>query len=503
MKKLFLFLTAVVLLAGLGSAKAATSNTLIVTALSGTVEVSADGNNWAPAALNQELVTAEKIRTKDGRAELRFSDGTSLNLKENSLLDLLQVKCENSVQDSTIKLWYGKVRSKVTKLQSGGKFEVHTPKVIAAVKGTEFVLGTTNEESELSVIEGIVSLADILREKEIFVKENERSSFRDGLFENPRGMSPDELNNLRNSFETGMLNNNKGMGAPGREFSPEEVKEMNDLRRDLADVKDRSDLENKLDLLDQIADVQLGKSAVDKNGYRVRSENYILRPTAASMMMLNITKREDGPNSGITSLEVTDVFNKPLPDNFMDVKIALGQNNTWTNMNHPPDYYYLSETSILRNPFGDSVTDLLAFSTGPQWDAGHTWYDQNFSEIFSINTSQKWSKDHTYLGQNSYKGADLLPTGSGGADLPYTTATTAILDGKTLIGMKVRETFTDSTFLDKELYLIDDKGSVQDMMAQEGHIYDFNWELVWSAPEFSGRTIDLIVIPQIFNEMTF
>ncbi len=492
------FMAAVPLFAG-------TNGSLALFSTSGIVEVSEDGASWKTAQSGQALASPQKIRTANGTAQLKFADGTLISLKENSMLDLLQADCDGVKQDSVLKLWYGMLKTKVTKLQPGSRFEAHTPKVIAAVKGTEFILETTAEASALSVLEGIVALSDILREKQLLVKENERSSFHEGVFEAPREMSPDEVNGLKGTFETGMLNK-KASGAPssGREeFSPAELKEMNDLRKDLSDVKSRSNLENKLDMLDQIADIQLGKTLVDMHGYQVRSENYILRPAADSMMMLNITKRSEGPHAGITSLEITDIFNKALPDNFMDVKIALAR-QTWTQM---PEYFYKSETSALRNPYGDNILDSLTYQTPIQLSNGN--YSQKLSETFSINASQKWLRDYdpTRTNKNLYSDA----TGSTLAtNMPYDVKTDAILDvSGILIGTRTTDTFKDSTTMSKDMYIINDIGAPQDLLAMFlqpnflANIYNFNWELVWTATAFNGRSIDMVVIPQIFGDITF
>ena len=336
-----------------------------------------------------------------------------------------------------------------------------------------------------------------------------------------------------------MLNKN-GFGAQASgqaDFSPAELKEMNDLRKDLSDVKDRSNLENKIDMLDQIADVQLGKSLVDMNGYRVRSENYIVRPTSDSIMMLNLTNRDQGPNAGMTSLEVTDKFNKDLPSNFMDVKTALNNRTGWLDPNNKPAYYYVSETSVLRNPCGDTVMDLVNYKD-VKWDTSNSWWDQPFVETFSIDSNAKWTlaktfnynSDHLgfwnqYYDETHPSAASTDPNSSGtpvgpmfnsttpatNIQYPYTKEdTTPIYNAAgTLIGTKSRDTYKDNTYLDKSTYLIDDQGQTQDLFALYKQpnflslINNFSYELVWTASEFNGRTIDLVVIPQIFNEMTF
>jgi hypothetical protein len=250
-------------------------------------------------------------------------------IRENSTLDILNLKPENTAGSSRIKLWLGKLKAKVTKQNADGGFEVETPSIIAAVKGTEFIVGTSLNDSEVMVLEGLVAVYDLLREKELLIKENEKAGFRDGLFNKPGDMSPDEQKNLRNMFDTGSLRQHS-IGNDRAELT----KEIRELRSELLDIKDRSSLEDKQDLLERISDVQMGKSAVDMNGYRVRTDNYVLRPQPNTIMFLNLTKREDGPNKGITSLEISDKFNKDLPSSFMDVKRRL-YNEDWFNETKP------------------------------------------------------------------------------------------------------------------------------------------------------------------------
>ncbi|MFH1824237.1 MAG: FecR family protein [Candidatus Firestonebacteria bacterium] len=493
------------------------SSFVTITELSGEVEVSIAGGEWQQVNLNQNLNTADKIRTKNGKAELKFSNGTTLNLRENSNLDLVQIKSTNNSQNSILKLFFGKIKAKVSKLNQDDSFEIHSPKVIAAVKGTEFVMETTNEETEVLVLEGIVALSDILREKEIFIKENEKAYFKEGLLNNPRELSPEEQKTIKEIFETGMkLEKPTTAQTIGIEDDSKNLqREIRELRSDLLEIKDRSNLEDKQDLLERISDVQLGKSAMDMHGYRVRTDNYVLRPKPNTIMMLNITKREGGPNAGVSSLEISDIFNKDLPKNFMDVKIAL-YGDDWFNPDKPLEYYLTKEISVLRNPFGDTIKNIVNFDD-PIFDnsGDFGFYRQPFIETFKINDVEKWEFKLTYnniaetFNKAEYidlNGVHMGQNTSGNPNLPFDVELSLTKEG----GFMITHIYPDETYFKTGLYLVDDSGTVHSVLDvfNSVNFYEFqntllkyNWELVYEATEFDGRTIDLIVLPKIFNEL--
>jgi len=468
---------------------------LKISALSGEVDCSVAGAPWKAAVLNQELNTSDKIRTGNGKAELLFAEGTSLKLKENSLLDLINIQCAAQKQNSSLKLILGAVKAKVTKLSAGGSFEVSSPKIIAAVKGTEFSMETTGDITEVRVLEGIVAVSELLREKEIFVRENERAGFRDGLLENPRQMNPSEIQGVREGYEVSQrgLFNARSAGFGGSE-TEKEAREIRELRSDLAEVKDRSNLEDKQDLLERISDVQLGKTTMDMHGYRLRTDNYVLRPQPDILQLLNITKREGGPDAGISSFEINDTFNKNLPENYMDVKIALRNNSEWFDNTKFPSYYLKTETAAIRNPHGDVILNEVTL-TLPLWNNTASKYEQPFNETFKINSNLKWSHDYNASFQETYKDNNPLG-GVTGTALPYTVSKPVkTSDG----GFLVKDTYADGTYLEKYVYLIDESGAVQPLSdIDKGNLV---WEMIYKAPEFGTRSIDLIVIPAIFGEL--
>ncbi|OGF46917.1 MAG: hypothetical protein A2452_07110 [Candidatus Firestonebacteria bacterium RIFOXYC2_FULL_39_67] len=482
---------------------------LKISALSGEVDCSISGADWKAAALNQELNTSDKIRTKNGKVELLFAEGTTIRIKENSLLDLFRIQCTVQKQNSSLKLLFGGVKAKVTKLNEGGSFDVASPKIIAAVKGTEFIMGTTAEATELQVLEGIVAISELLNEKQIFVRENERAAFRDGLMENPRQMDPAEILGARENFEVSQRGA-PALGAPAANLAgvdiEKETKEMKELRSDLADLKDRSNLEDKQDLLERISDIQLGKTAVDMHGFRVRTDNYVLRPLPNMLQLLNITKREGGPDAGISSFEINDTFNKDLPEKYMDVKTAIRDSvNGITLKNNTPDYWLRTETAAIRNPHGDVILNEVGLSD-PSWNSASSAFEQPFNETFKINNNQKWSHDYsagfveTYTDNNPLGAVTTTVTSTDPA-LPYTVTPSITSDNAFLI----KTTFADNTFLETYRYYVDDAGIVQpltlDKYAETLSKPNLNWEIIYKATEFNTRSIDLLIIPEIFSHL--
>ncbi|MFH1075060.1 MAG: FecR family protein [Candidatus Firestonebacteria bacterium] len=480
---------------------------LKISVLSGEVDCSVSGSDWKPAVLNQELNTNDKIRTKNGKAELLFAEGTTIKIKENSFLDLLKIQCSVQRQKSSLKLLFGGIKAKVTKLGAGGSFDVSSPKVIAAVKGTEFVMEISGENTELQVLEGVVAISELLKEKEIFVRENEKAAFRDGFLENPRQMDPAEILGIRESFEISGITGlgSRTAGLSGAELE-KEAKELKELRSDLADLKDRSNLEDKQDLLERISDVQLGKTAVDMHGFRVRTDNYVLRPLPNVLQLLNITKREGGPDAGLSSFEINDTFNKDLPANYMDVKTAIRDSvNGITLSGGNPDYWLKIETAAIRNPHGDVILNEVGLSD-PSWNSASSMYEQPFNETFKINGNLKWSHDYSAGFQETYtdnnpSGAVTTTVTAADPALPYTVISSITSDNAFLI----KTTFADNTYLETYRYYVNDSGVIQpltlDKYAETLSKPNLNWELIYKATEFGTRSIDLLIIPEIFSQL--
>jgi FecR protein len=107
------------------------------------------------AAVNAgaKLLQGEKVRTaKDGRAVVRLSDGTLIEMRDRSELSLTQ-----NGQGTTIHLDRGSIVVEAAK-QKDGKLFVESGDSLVSVTGTIFSVNNGTKGSRVSVIEGEVSL---------------------------------------------------------------------------------------------------------------------------------------------------------------------------------------------------------------------------------------------------------------------------------------------------------------------------------------------------------
>ena len=116
---------------------------------SGIVERSS-GSAWHVVDIGETLQAGQTIRTgAQSRAGLRFSDGVMLRMRANSILRLSGSKGGSG-------LFLQKGAGHFFRRERGSFPEVQTPVVSAAVRGTEFVVEASTEQSTVSVLEGAV-----------------------------------------------------------------------------------------------------------------------------------------------------------------------------------------------------------------------------------------------------------------------------------------------------------------------------------------------------------
>ncbi len=153
-----------------------------ITFLTGEVEVLAFGKQkWEPAAAFQKLNQGDSIRTKKGKAELTFEDKSRITLKEDTSIDLTKLKDTELKGDTIVKLWLGKIRTKFTVSKNLSTLQIQTKHVVAAVKGTDFITEANDIDSKVTVFEGIVSMADPLSGKELFIKAGDYATYMSSI----------------------------------------------------------------------------------------------------------------------------------------------------------------------------------------------------------------------------------------------------------------------------------------------------------------------------------
>jgi hypothetical protein len=158
---ILLFLLAFILmLTGQPVAGYAEEDVGIVVALKGKAEIQREKRK-IEAAVKGSILLKDTVETKAAsRAKMLFRDDSILTLGENSRVEIKDyLYAEGRKKGKTVfNLMDGKLRS----LVGNNEFEVHTPTVVVAARGTYFITWTEIQEgvpvSGVAVIEGVVEM---------------------------------------------------------------------------------------------------------------------------------------------------------------------------------------------------------------------------------------------------------------------------------------------------------------------------------------------------------
>ena len=130
----------------------------ILISAQGQVEVRSDGD-WHPLSQGQTLCDRDAIRTgANSRAAIQLVDDAVLRLDQNTILVLSDVAPEPE-ERSLLQLVFGAFQSFSRNPQT---LQIDTPYINATIEGTEFALRVTDQESTLTVVEGVVVAANSL-----------------------------------------------------------------------------------------------------------------------------------------------------------------------------------------------------------------------------------------------------------------------------------------------------------------------------------------------------
>ncbi|WP_116137602.1 FecR domain-containing protein [Trinickia diaoshuihuensis] len=104
----------------------------------------------------------DSIRTgEDGFATLELDDGSFVSIAPNShiVLSILRKMALTGIEDHVIDLQRGEVANEVTHAkQSGDRFEVRTPSIVAGVRGTRFRVNQLSSMTAVEVLDGTVAV---------------------------------------------------------------------------------------------------------------------------------------------------------------------------------------------------------------------------------------------------------------------------------------------------------------------------------------------------------
>lgn len=150
------------------------------------------------AGVDTALKTGEKLHQSDiiitapkASVDILYNDEGVIRIAENSEFAIASLS-SGEMGTTKMDLNTGKVFVSVSKLKKGG-LEIHTQTMVAAVRGTAFLVDASDDKSTLRVVKGSVKVNPVentepLAEKEIFAEEGQQvvmqqkdiSSYADG-----------------------------------------------------------------------------------------------------------------------------------------------------------------------------------------------------------------------------------------------------------------------------------------------------------------------------------
>lgn len=96
---------------------------------------------WAAAAKGAEVGPGDRVKTgSDGRLSIRFSDGSRLNVGNQSELEITEYILKPKQRSAVYSLSAGKLRAIINKFSGSTDIKVKTPTSTSGVKGTDFIV---------------------------------------------------------------------------------------------------------------------------------------------------------------------------------------------------------------------------------------------------------------------------------------------------------------------------------------------------------------------------
>ena len=186
MKKIFVFFSLLLIFVSAVFAENIIESIAIISDYSGTATVTKSGSDRAEnAEFGMPVHAGDQIRTGSGSfAEITFDNATLLKVGPSSTLKIDDVSKNGGSFKAAFSLAAGKLHALFRKLnqEDSGTFEIRTKMALAAVKGTDIVIVSSDEDTGLGVFEGAVDLFSLdeqggIKEKEE-VKAGEESSVK-------------------------------------------------------------------------------------------------------------------------------------------------------------------------------------------------------------------------------------------------------------------------------------------------------------------------------------
>lgn len=140
---------------------AAAADLVVGTIVAARGEVFADTGSGPQQALqmNAPVHLGDTIVTGRGKAKVALGDGSILSIGENTRIQVSQFTSADANQAVRLNLFSGVLRPLVNRTTSTGSFEVETQTAIAAVRGTDWVMEATADNTAVALLRGRVAVS--------------------------------------------------------------------------------------------------------------------------------------------------------------------------------------------------------------------------------------------------------------------------------------------------------------------------------------------------------
>jgi hypothetical protein len=342
-----------------------------------------DGAKLAYQAGAKILPGSRLVTQEGGLAVLLMADGSKVSVGPNTDITLSSSKEDGGTRSTVFDLVKGLFRATVEKLTVGSVFQVKTSDAVAAVKGTDFQVAVDDGGTEASVVEGTVWMDTVAGERAVLEKEMAARAERHGKLGLPRRLSPQEIENFGKwAREAGSPHS--GAFLPADEAKREAWSRLRpeqrarvwnalaesmggDFWHDVTGLRAEERQERWRDRLRETderrlategarVDFALGKTALDRQGRRVRFDEFLARPAPDQLQFLNYTRRDDRTDL----ISAINTYNQALPQNLSDAP-GLNQRLWLQGLANPPQYWVTSSSIVAGNSSGDSFAATTGF----------------------------------------------------------------------------------------------------------------------------------------------
>jgi len=108
-----------------------------------------------------QVRVGDEVSTLQGNVVIEFADGSTIRLEEQSnlIFNKLSHFGKTGMVDTRLRLKRGALSTEVTPLVKGSRYEITTPSAVAAVRGTNFRVVSSDNQTKIEVIEGSVDFS--------------------------------------------------------------------------------------------------------------------------------------------------------------------------------------------------------------------------------------------------------------------------------------------------------------------------------------------------------